>query len=251
MGVCIQIWAPCLNQWVAQLEGGQRQALRQIRGLENVTSQESLQLISLKKKVLGRQHNNSHQTHKSLMWSREAKLTIHAHSGCPTQESSLPAREDWTTCDLARTRLIRHCRRMHGEALAHSQPCLKTDQTGGVIDPVLRQEWPLYPAALIYFHFRAVQMLLGQNRALTPLSQALACANGCQWKVQRMCKNCVTQQWNKVHVKNVLVFIFLLEDYGFMAHCLFKLTQDNNRHSQCTHTFLPFYHFLLDDLPQW
>lgn len=111
-----------MPQPVCGSAGGWRQAPRQIRGLENVTSQESLQLISLKKKVLRRQHGNSHQTHKSMMWSREAKLTVHAHSGCPTQESPLPAREDWTTCDLARTRLIRHCRRLHGEALASPFP---------------------------------------------------------------------------------------------------------------------------------
>lgn len=97
---------------------------RKGRGLENVTSEESLLLISLKKKVLRRQHHKSHQTHKSMMWSREAKLTVLAHSGCPAQEPSLPARKGWTTGDLARTRVIRHCRRLHGEALAPPFPTM-------------------------------------------------------------------------------------------------------------------------------
>lgn len=124
LGGCIQVWAPCLSQCVAQLEGGQRQAPSEIRGLENVASEESLQLISQKKKVLWRQHHNSHQTHRSIVWIREAKLTVRAHSGCLTWESSLPAREDWTTCDLARTRLIGHCRKLHVEPLAPPFPTM-------------------------------------------------------------------------------------------------------------------------------
>ena len=61
----------------------------------------------------------------------------------------------------------------------------------------------------------------------------------CQWLVvevsddeQKLC--------NKLDVKNMLVFSFLLEEYGFMICYSFRLTQGNNRQSQCTYTFLTF-----------
>lgn len=46
------------------------------------------------------------------------------------------------------------------------------------MDPVFRQGWPLDPAALLYFHYRDVQTLLSQRRALAPLSQAPASVSG-------------------------------------------------------------------------
>lgn len=81
LGGCIQVWAPCLSHCVAQLEGGQRQAPSEIRGLENVASEESLQLISLKKKVLRRQHHNTQKN--------GVKQRGKAHSLCPQRMPDL------------------------------------------------------------------------------------------------------------------------------------------------------------------
>lgn len=87
------------NQCVGELERGQRQARRQIRSLENRTSEESLQLISLKKKELRRQHHNSQQTHRSLLWRRKAQPALGTHDWQPMQEASLPVRKNWVRCE--------------------------------------------------------------------------------------------------------------------------------------------------------
>lgn len=116
---CIQVWALCFNQCVTQLERGQRQAPRQIRCPENMTSEENLQLVSLEKKELRRQHHNNHQVHKSMLCRREAQPTLGTHGGHLTQEAFLPARKNQVRRErqLARTSLTEHCSRLPGEAL--------------------------------------------------------------------------------------------------------------------------------------